>query len=603
MDSPTRTRYETQSKDLRQKIKSWEVDFYNSHDGSKPSRNDIKECDMCMNTRVFKPYKYLSCALSLTLPPPAATYTEYQRLRDILSGKLPPPKAPKNNTDETHHRKRKSPEQQHGPSHTPSTKRFKAVETPSSRGQNHGESIAMNMFTPGSGAAMTPSLSRKLFHSSPAIPTSIGPTPQRDGRVLGLFDLLPFKDTAIDSPSKPNGAVRLSQVIEAGRQVMAAQQTPRTASRLLEVQPGGGPAAALGRTPSSRHKRHGGLSSPGKRLLSTPLKSDGNASRVAKTPGGTSGSVSRLQFQTPAFLRRIQLPKAGAGTAEFASPELKMRLPRKPLLRGLSSVVADLRRMQEAELDDDLDALREAEMEMEGGGSPSKPVNRTILSEKTNLPPNATTSQTPAVKQHNASILEEDSEKQALRLLGGFDDEGEGDSEGEQNAGMDRNGNPLRVFKKKGQKRTTRKSNMKPVMKRRATTATTNVENEDENPEPTTSTRRTRQAKTTTAADHGKEQDADNNDGDDVPNSGSEFTASDDEDELAQDPATAKGKSKAGRPAKKAASTKTAAAPAAKTKAPRKVNELAHANFKRLKLRQGGAKGGAAHNSRFRRRR
>ena len=35
----------------------------------------------------------------------------------------------------------------------------------------------------------------------------------------------------------------------------------------------------------------------------------------------------------------------------------------------------------------------------------------------------------------------------------------------------------------------------------------------------------------------------------------------------------------------------------------RKVNELAHANFQRLKLRNSGAKGGAAHNSRFRRRR
>jgi len=33
--------------------------------------------------------------------------------------------------------------------------------------------------------------------------------------------------------------------------------------------------------------------------------------------------------------------------------------------------------------------------------------------------------------------------------------------------------------------------------------------------------------------------------------------------------------------------------------AARKVNALAHANFKRLKLRNSGAKGGPAHNSRF----
>lgn len=48
MDDATRQRYETQVKDLRVKIKSWEVDFCNSHDGKKPSRSDIKESDMCM---------------------------------------------------------------------------------------------------------------------------------------------------------------------------------------------------------------------------------------------------------------------------------------------------------------------------------------------------------------------------------------------------------------------------------------------------------------------------------------------------------------------------------------------------------------------------
>lgn len=47
MDSPTRQRYETQSKDLRAKIKSWEGDFCKTHNGNKPSRQDIKEHDMC----------------------------------------------------------------------------------------------------------------------------------------------------------------------------------------------------------------------------------------------------------------------------------------------------------------------------------------------------------------------------------------------------------------------------------------------------------------------------------------------------------------------------------------------------------------------------
>jgi DNA replication regulator SLD2 len=37
--------------------------------------------------------------------------------------------------------------------------------------------------------------------------------------------------------------------------------------------------------------------------------------------------------------------------------------------------------------------------------------------------------------------------------------------------------------------------------------------------------------------------------------------------------------------------------------AARKVGAMAHANFKRLKLRNSGSKGGVAHNSRFRRKR
>lgn len=50
---PSRQRYEAQAKDLRVKIKSWEVDFYNAHGGKKPSRFDIKDSDMCMPSVLF----------------------------------------------------------------------------------------------------------------------------------------------------------------------------------------------------------------------------------------------------------------------------------------------------------------------------------------------------------------------------------------------------------------------------------------------------------------------------------------------------------------------------------------------------------------------
>lgn len=48
MDEVTRQRYEAQSEDLRVKIKKWEVNYYNSHDGKKPGREDIKNSGMSM---------------------------------------------------------------------------------------------------------------------------------------------------------------------------------------------------------------------------------------------------------------------------------------------------------------------------------------------------------------------------------------------------------------------------------------------------------------------------------------------------------------------------------------------------------------------------
>lgn len=439
------------------------------------------------------------------------------------------------------------------------------------------------------------------------MPTSIGPTPQRDGRVLGLFDALPFKEAEIDSPCKPNGAVKLSQVIQAGREAMV-EETPRT-SRVADALDS---ASKLGRTPSSRHKRHRQQSPRTKNILTTPLKPhDGN--RVAKTPGTSSSSVSKLQFQTPAFLRRIPMPQISEINSEFPSPE-PIRLPRKPLLRGLSSVVADLRRLQEEELDDDLDALRD----MENEGTTNTNVGHT-QSDPTQANPGAKPVKT-SKKQEAVSILAEDTQKQNLGLLGGFDDEGQYDSPDEANAGLDRNGQPLRVYKKKGQKRTTRRSNMKPVRTRRPTTAAAPGDADKENEADAAAAPLT--SSQTLVAEVEEEEDP-------ALLSGSEFGASgaasdDEEDELAKDmnttvtkkstrarrapaaPGAAKKTAAAAKKTAAAATTgddKTKAAGGVVKKAARKVNELAHANFKRLKLRNNGAKGGPGYNSRFRRRR
>lgn len=563
MDEADRQRYETQSKELRVKLKDWELEFAKSHAGAKPTRDDIKA-----NPKI------------------ASFSKRYHRLRDVLSGKTPHTQV----DDDKQDRKRKP---QTIPSHTPSSKRFRPAETPSARQNTHA-----GLATPHGGpaasatAAVTPSLSRKLF--SPAVPTSIGPTPQRDGRVLGLFDLLPFKDAEIDSPSRPKRAAK------APRAGDAVQETPRR-GRTLDT--GVGLPIDLDRTPSSRRlqqqqqKPQQTQQTPRKSVLSTPLKDTSN--RVAKTPS-TSRSVSKLQFQTPAFLRRIPMAKINENN-EFASPE-PIRLPRKPLVRGLSSIVADLRKTQEEQLDDELDALRE----MENQGAPTGPAKKPSAAPPSeDRPPTASSRLAVGDNSHTETILAEDSQKQNLGLLGGFDDEGMYDSEDGEQEGLDRDGKPLRVFKKKGQKRTTRKANMRPVMTRRPPSAATPREpDQEEDGETIPET----QFGTSAPARLGADDDAD-------LLSGSEFAGSDyddDEDELARDEPRAAKKPAA------SSSSKKKAAPAAKQKktdggvdkpegkvrkTARKVNELAHANFKRLKLRNSGAKGGQGFNSRFRRRR
>lgn len=393
-------------------------------------------------------------------------------------------------------------------------KRTKHAETPSMRRIKDDEELGQ-----------TPTVSRKLF--SPSTVTSLGPTPQRDGRVLGLFDLLVEKE--IGTPSKEEMGVRSEVRGDVGGDLTA---TPRKRAASSETA-----TPRLGRTPMSSSKRQ---------MLDTfmtPLKKkDSNAG------GKTPSSVSKLHFETPQFLKRHTLPTVDEDGANLFDKPAPLRLPRKPLGRGLSEIVASLRKDEEDRLDDDLEALREAEGE-------------------TGAPPPQTRKPAPD------DILIKDSQSQPGRpLLGGFDDEALYDSPVED--GVDRDGKPMPIFKKKGQKRTTRKVNIKPTRKARPTVVQQpNGYNDDED-------------------DVVPETQIVGVPSEEVLDPDSDF-----EDVLAAEPLSKEpGKTSK---AKKTADAKEGAA----KKVVRKVNELAHANFRRLKLRNHGAKGGPGHNSRFRRRR
>lgn len=292
--------------------------------------------------------------------------------------------------------------------------------------------------------------------------------------------------------------------------------------------------------------------------FATPMKDRGDGERQQTTPS----SVSKLHFATPSFLRRdsqrIRLPVVEEDDeATPLSPEM-VRMPKRPLVRGLSSMLAGLRRMEEEAADDDLEALRDIENEA------SQPTKMQVPK--------------PPPEEENTNH----------RLpLGGFDDEAMYDTDPEENAGVGPDGQPLKVWKKKGQKRTTRRYNLKPNPKpqkqvdqeHRYTSENDNDkekldqelgENEETVPE-------TQVDASFSVPDANYASD-----------SQSEYTASEGGTRYRR-PDQSKRKD---RQANRDGKIKTAA---------RKVNALAHQNFKRLKLRNSGAKGGPGHGSRFRR--
>lgn len=254
-------------------------------------------------------------------------------------------------------------------------------------------------------------------------------------------------------------------------------------------------------------------------------------------------------------------------------------MPRKPPVRGLSSVVAGLRKLEEEKLDEDLEMLRE----MEEGDDGPPPTKMPGLK----LPGLENGKKVVEDKEQVEPAVVEDSQ-QGVQLLGGFDDEGKYDSEPEQQRGRD--GEPLRVYKKKGQKRTTRRSNMKPVFTKRPGQQSLSDVEEDSGDEVVPET----------------QHDATKLNDMDFPDllSGSEFGGGAEEDNESGEEAKKTKK----KPATKKAAKKSKGADGGEKegvvkKAVRKISATAHQNFKRLKLRNHGAKGGPGFNSKFRRRR
>lgn len=447
LDTPKRTSLTAHSTTLRTKLKDWEKSFAAIHEGRKPGKDDIKNC-----------------------PDISKAYKEYNRVRDVLAGKLDAQALQSPRTKKT------STSGRHGNGNSNNTEGridAKVTFTPQKiKGPHRHETHPMH---PNQIDPYDPPASAS---PRPYLLNAIGPTPQRDGKVLGLFDLL--SNSGRSSKSTPTARKRNIDAAQdiPGEQANAADsggmiaQTPsRKRSRnedrvgdLLEHLDGGPDSASRQRhqrTPASEGKKFmlsQFFTTPSTMRFATITEEENHSPKATNTGDKAplkshvlrdqSHDVAKTELAapdaTPAYLKRsysfkdrlLSVSTSTSGTIRahnanasqnattFTSPSAVRTGP--PTLRRyksgpkpLSEIVRGLRKIEDERHDDDLDALRE----LEGGG----PIN----------------------------ALVEDSQFAGL-------DDGEAELVAEADDDTE-NHPPRRLWKKKGQKRSTRRANMRPV--------------------------------------------------------------------------------------------------------------------------------------------
>ncbi|PYH40274.1 protein sld2 [Aspergillus saccharolyticus JOP 1030-1] len=404
----------THSANLRAELKEWERAFADANGGRKADRGDIKK-----------------------VPEIAAKYKEYSRLKSLESSSAKNNSSNNNNkktetTDENLDKKKRKHTSPHGPDtalnlSTPRKQRLpagkgatgKAFETPSKK-PNINHPAEVDPYD-------SPSVLRRLFspstHLSP-LKAAIGPTPQRDGKALGLFDLLSESGGSTATPS----AVRMAGLKDANVQTPSRRgrrkrKTLDTIAEEGEEDEGEDDgdnddeddSSRLGRTPTSSGKKWM-LST----LFATPttwryatMMDDGlkKGGTEAVGMGGAEGGPATTaaagepnESGTPSFLRRSTSGRYDSSNFTGGLSPMAARQRPSFIGKGLTALVQSLRDMEEEQMQDDLDVLREIEAEQAA---------------------------------MNAQVAD-------------------------SQAAAENQGGP--VWKKKGQKRTTRKVRMKPVV-------------------------------------------------------------------------------------------------------------------------------------------
>ena len=519
LDTPKKASLQSRASALRGALKDFERTFATDHNGRKPSKDDIKA-----NVEV------------------AGQYKEYNRVRDILAGRLGLV-ALQNSSPS----KRKRPHSRSESAHIASPTKQRLQSTPSAKRLRPDDIDPYD-----APSSVTP---RRVL-------SAIGPTPQRDGQALGIFDLMSNPGSGRSIHATPASRKRKIEALlgddeDVENQPIVAQtpsQRPSKKGDLLDHLTG--TPASQSRTSHNKHSRT--PVSDGKKFMLSQFFATPSAVRYANIPEPLAEptplrtrvlGLSPLKADsTPAYLRRSysfkdRLLSASSNPSrdnssdvDPGSPSSVRIAPRrrtsgkqvKFMPKPLSQIAAEMRGKEDEMHDDDLDAMRDMENEAAG-----------VL----------------VGDSQPASKMENQSQSQAAQTSG-------------------------KVWKKRGQKRTTKRVIMRP--------STLNVGDSQES-----SNRRLREGgqkqQKTRKEDSEAEISRDDEDNDDFIDEGQS------EDELHQTPKPSRS-SRPSQPKQTKTSRETIAkAKASKDKPKEKgttinPNAVSHMNFRSLKIKNKNSK-------------
>ncbi|KAL4879640.1 DNA replication/checkpoint protein [Aspergillus karnatakaensis] len=339
---------------LRAELKDWERGFAAANGGKKAGRGDIKK-----------------------VPEIAAKYKEYSRLKAdetrAFKDSKPQPKS-SDHEDQTKSKKRKhssptgpEPPLQNQTTSTPRKSSHGLFQTPSKAKPSHPSNVD---------PYDSPSVLRRLFSpsthaTSSPLKTAIGPTPQRDGKALGLFDLLSESGGSTATPS----ATRIASI--KGMDAQTPSKKRKAMDTIAEEDEEEEDTLRGERTPASSSKKYmlsALFATPTAWRYSAIVEDDttrnlGNSHLIKSpsqpTPTSKNPNLDPSNLETPSFLRRSTsgLYNSQNGTSQTGLSPIPVRKPPVFVGKGLSQLVQGLRDMEEENADDDLDVLREIEAE------------------------------------------------------------------------------------------------------------------------------------------------------------------------------------------------------------------------------------------------